>query len=163
MCRLCLLCVVTINLFLPLTLMPCSFIMRRTRSLPTRMPRATSSFHILGQPYSCWTSAWMARIWASSALLLNRMLAPGFGGLSAPRRRMGSQKAAGADAQKVTGKRYHPPLFVIGNPGVLHFDTRAEYAVAFPRISRSILRRAFWACSLVSSICSGLTGLPRLP
>jgi hypothetical protein len=27
--------------------------MRRTRSLPTRMPRATSSFHILGQPYSC--------------------------------------------------------------------------------------------------------------
>ncbi len=86
--RLCLLSVVTTNFLLPLALMPCSFIMRRTRSLPTRMPRATSSFHILGQPYSCLTSAWMARMWASKASLLIRLLVPGFDGLSVLLRRM---------------------------------------------------------------------------
>ena len=59
---LCLLSVVTTNFLLPLALMPCSCMMRRTRSLPTRIPRATSSFHILGQPYSCLTSTWIARI-----------------------------------------------------------------------------------------------------
>ena len=69
------------------------------------------------------------------------------------------EEPAGAEAQQVTGKRYRPLLFVIGNLGVLHFDTREEYAVAFPRMSRPILSRAFSARSLASSICSELTGL----
>ena len=44
----------------------------RPRALPTRMPRASNSFHTLGQPYSPLTSAWMARMWASRASLLSR-------------------------------------------------------------------------------------------
>jgi hypothetical protein len=36
----------------------------------------------LGQPYSCLTSAWMARMWASKASLLIRLFVPGFDGLS---------------------------------------------------------------------------------
>jgi hypothetical protein len=39
------------------------------------VPRATSSFHILGQPYSPLTSAWMARMWVSKASSLMRLLA----------------------------------------------------------------------------------------
>ena len=65
--RLCLLSVVTTNFLLPLAWMTLFFIVRRTRSLPTRMPRASSSFQNLGQPHSCLPSAWMARIWANSA------------------------------------------------------------------------------------------------
>ena len=44
-------------------------------------PRATSSFHILGQPYSPLTSAWMARICTNSASSLMRLWAPGLLGL----------------------------------------------------------------------------------
>src|SRR5688572_15180165 len=39
-----LLSVVALNLRLPRALMPCSFISLRTRSLPTRMPRPSSSY-----------------------------------------------------------------------------------------------------------------------
>jgi hypothetical protein len=42
--------------------MPCCFMSLRTRSLPTRMPRASSSLCMRGQPYSPLTSAWMARM-----------------------------------------------------------------------------------------------------
>ena len=46
------------------------------------------------------------------------------------------------------------------SPGL---DTRAKYAVAFPKMSRSILKRAFSARGLASSICSGRTGLSPAP
>lgn len=59
-----------LNLRLVLALMPCWAMSLRTRSLPTRMPRASSSFHIRGQPYSALTWAWMALMCASSASLL---------------------------------------------------------------------------------------------
>ena len=144
---LCLLSVVTTNFFLPLALMPCYFIMRRTHSYPTRMPCATSYLHILGQQRFIAQSHVGTRLRGLVSTFATHVL----------------EETAGADAQQVTGKRYRPPLFVIGNPGVLHFDTRAKYAVAFPRMSRSILSRAFSARSLASSICSGLTGLSPAP
>ena len=53
----CLLSVVTTNFLWPRARMPCSFISRCTRSLPTRTPLASSSFHTLGQPYSPLNSA----------------------------------------------------------------------------------------------------------
>ena len=58
------------------------------------------------------------------------------------------EEAAGAHAQHVTGERYRPVLLVPLYPGVLHFETRAKYAVAFPRMSRSIRSLAFSARSL---------------
>ena len=141
--KLCLLSVVKTSVFLPLALMPCSFIMRHTRSLPTRMPRATSFFRILGRQRLFAQSHVGARLQGLVSTFATHVL----------------EKAAGADAQQVKNKRYRPPLFVIGNPGVLRFDTRAKYAVAFPRMSRSILSRVFSVRSLASFICSGLTGL----
>jgi hypothetical protein len=71
--------------------------------------------------------------------------------------------AAGADAQYVAGQRDGPASFVAGNPGVLHIDSRAKYAVAFFKISRSIFTRASSALNRASSICSGLTGLSPAP
>ncbi len=59
--------VVTTNLRFVLALMPCCCMSLRTRSLPTRMPRATSSLCMRGQPYLPLTSAWMARMCASRA------------------------------------------------------------------------------------------------
>jgi hypothetical protein len=85
--RSCLLSVVTTNFLLPLALMPWRCISFRTRSLPTRTPRASSSFHIFGQPYSCLTSAWMALMCTSRASSLMRLLAPGRLGLPASLRR----------------------------------------------------------------------------
>ena len=52
-----LLSVVALNLRLPRARMPCRLMSLRTRSLPTRMPRASSSFQIRGQPYSPRVSA----------------------------------------------------------------------------------------------------------
>ena len=72
-------------------------------------------------------------------------------------------EAAGAHAQHLASEGDRPMLLVPLYPGVLHFDTRAKYAVAFPRMSRSILSRAFSARSLASSICSGRTGLSPAP
>src|ERR1035441_5862110 len=48
--------------------------------------------------------------------------------------------------------RPHPP--VISNKGVLHFWPFAKYAVAFPRMSRSIFTRANSARNRLISICS---------
>jgi len=53
--------------------------------------------------------------------------------------------------------RPHPP--VISNKGVLHFWPFAKYAVAFPRMSRSIFTRANSARNRLISICSTLTAL----
>src|SRR5882762_4305503 len=44
--------VVALYFFLALALMPCSAVSFLTRSLPTRIPLASSSFQIRGQPYS---------------------------------------------------------------------------------------------------------------
>src|SRR6218665_915335 len=49
--RSCLLSVVTFKRRLPLARMPCSCMSLRTRSLPTRMPLASSSFHVRRQPH----------------------------------------------------------------------------------------------------------------
>ena len=71
--------------------------------------------------------------------------------------------AAGAHAQHLAGQGDGPVGFVAGNPGVLHSDSRAKYAVAFFRISRSIVMRANCALRRASSICSALTGLSPAP
>ena len=47
--------------------------------------------------------------------------------------------------------------------GVLQIDPLAKYAVAFPRMSRSIFTRANSARSRLISICSALTGLLSAP
>src|ERR1019366_7117793 len=47
----------------------------------------------------------------------------------------------------------------ISNKGVLHFWPFAKYAVAFPRMSRSIFTRANSARNRLISICSTLTAL----
>jgi len=47
--------------------------------------------------------------------------------------------------------------------GVLQLRTFAKYAVAFPRMSRSILTRASSALSRLISICSALTTLLSAP
>src|SRR6266849_5998634 len=64
--------VVALYFFLALALIPCSTMSFLTRSLPTRIPLASSSFHTRGQPYSPFTSAWIALICTSSASLLTR-------------------------------------------------------------------------------------------
>src|ERR1039457_2678260 len=53
--------------------------------------------------------------------------------------------------------RPHPSVTL--NKGVLHFCPFAKYAVAFPRMSRSILTRANPARNRLISICSALTAL----
>src|ERR1039458_1625922 len=53
--------------------------------------------------------------------------------------------------------RPHPPVTL--NKGVLHFWPFAKYAVAFPRMSRSILTRANSARKRLISFCSALTAL----
>jgi hypothetical protein len=47
--------------------------------------------------------------------------------------------------------------------GVLHFVTLVKYAVAFPKMSRSIFTRASSARIRAISICSALTGLLSAP
>ena len=53
--------------------------------------------------------------------------------------------------------RPHTPVALY--EGVLQIDPFAKYAVAFPRMSRSIFTRANSARSRLISICSALTGL----
>src|ERR1035438_10273399 len=57
--------------------------------------------------------------------------------------------------------RPHPPVTL--NKGVLHFWPFAKYAVAFPRMSRSIFTRANSARKRLISICSELTLLLFAP
>src|ERR1039458_7407258 len=57
-----------------------------------------------------------------------------------------------------------PDQLVALNKGVLHFWPFAKYAVAFPRMSRSIVTRASSARRRLISICSALTcGFPLAP
>src|SRR5664279_1024692 len=57
-----------------------------------------------------------------------------------------------------------PDQLVALNKGVLHFWLFAKYAVAFPRMSRSIVTRANSARRRLFSICSAVTcGLPLAP
>src|SRR5271155_5595757 len=51
--------------------------------------------------------------------------------------------------------RPHPPM--ASNQGVLHFCPLAKYAIAFPRMSRSIVTRASSARRRLISICSAVT------
>lgn len=60
--------------------------------------------------------------------------------------------ATGAHAQCVACQRNRPPRFLARYPGVLHVDSLAKYAVAFFKMSRSILTRASSARSRASSI-----------
>src|SRR5271167_3476051 len=57
--------------------------------------------------------------------------------------------------------RPHPPVTL--NKGVLYFWPFAKYAVAFPRMSRSIFTRANSARKRLISICSALTLLLFAP
>src|SRR5260370_27876796 len=67
---------------------------------------------------------------------------------------------AGADTQHLAGQGHRPLSAVKLDPGVLHADTFAKYAVAFSNMSRSIFTRANSARSRAISICSGETCLP---
>ncbi len=52
---------------------------------------------------------------------------------------------------------------IASNQGVLHFCPLAKYAIAFPRMSRSIFTRASSARQRLISICSAVTDLPPAP
>jgi len=67
------------------------------------------------------------------------------------------------DLQNPALHRDGPHAPVALDEGVLHFDAFAKYAVAFPRMSRSIFTRASSARSRLISICSALTGLLSAP
>ena len=72
--------------------------------------------------------------------------------------------AGRADLQHPALHRDRPQAAVLLDEGVLQIDPLAKYAVAFPRMSRSIFTRANSACSRLISICSALTGtLPSAP
>ena len=59
--------------------------------------------------------------------------------------------------------RDRPDAAVSVDEGVLQLCAFAKYAVAFPRMSRSILTRASSARSRLISICSALTTLLSAP
>jgi hypothetical protein len=59
--------------------------------------------------------------------------------------------------------RGRPFTSVALNEGVLHFAAFAKYAVAFPKMPRSIFTRANSARSRLISICSALTTLLSTP
>src|SRR5471030_795988 len=71
--------------------------------------------------------------------------------------------AAGTHPQHLALQADGPPALMPSDPGVPHIDSFAKYAVAFFKISRSILTRASSALSRASSICSALTGLAPAP
>lgn len=56
-----------------------------------------------------------------------------------------------------------PVLLVSRYPGVIHFKTCADNAIAFPKMSRSVSSLATSACNRVSFICSGQTGWSPAP
>ena len=56
-----------------------------------------------------------------------------------------------------------PNAAVSPNEGVPHFRSFAKYALAFPRMSRSIFTRANSARNQLISICSALTRLVSAP
>jgi hypothetical protein len=68
-----------------------------------------------------------------------------------------------ADLQHPALHRDRPHAPVALDEGVLHFAAFAKYAVAFPRMSRSIFTRASSARSRLISICSALTALLSTP
>lgn len=70
---------------------------------------------------------------------------------------------ASTDIEHFALSANRPTAFVPFNPGVLHTDSRAKYAVAFFKMSRSIFTFASSALSRVNSICSALTGLAPAP
>src|SRR5665811_221324 len=71
--------------------------------------------------------------------------------------------ATGTDLQHLAGQCDRPLGLVVGNPGVLHSDSRAKYAVAFFKMSRSIFTLDNSARNRANSINSGLTGLSPAP
>lgn len=62
-----------------------------------------------------------------------------------------------AHAQHAAQHRDRPNAMMALDEGVLQIDTRAKYAVAYPRVPRSIFKRANSARSRLISICSELT------
>ncbi len=61
-----------------------------------------------------------------------------------------------ADTQHAALHTNGPPLPVLSNKGVLHCRPWAKYAVAFPKMSRSLLTRANSARQRLISLCSAL-------
>lgn len=72
-------------------------------------------------------------------------------------------EARHADAQHSALHADGPTVSMGQDKGVPQLDAFAKYAVAFPRISRSILTRASSARRRLISICSALTGLLSTP
>ena len=66
--------------------------------------------------------------------------------------------AGRADLQYLALHRDRPQAAVLLDEGVLQIDPLAKYAVAFPKMSRSIFTRANAARNRLISICSALTG-----
>ena len=64
-----------------------------------------------------------------------------------------------ADPRYAALHRNRLSMPVVLDEGVIQIDPLAKYAVAFPKISRSIFTRANSACSRLIFICSVLTGL----
>jgi hypothetical protein len=65
--------------------------------------------------------------------------------------------ARGAYAEHMALHPDRPDPLVTLNKGILHFCTFAKYAVAFPKMSRSIVTRANSARKRLISICSAVT------
>ena len=90
---------------------------------------------------------------------------------SKPRHARRVRHRAGLHMRPAVGgdNKFHlaPGLDALGlvraDPGVLYCGSFAMYAVAFPRMSRSMRSRAFSARKRASSICSGDTGLSLAP
>ncbi|OSO26356.1 hypothetical protein BV321_05185 [Pseudomonas syringae pv. actinidiae] len=72
-------------------------------------------------------------------------------------------KAGRTDAQHPALHNDRPETAMSKNERVLQLDAFAKYAVAFSRMSRSILTRANSARRRLISICSGVTGLMSAP
>ncbi|WZI46269.1 hypothetical protein RTZ60_003725 [Pseudomonas syringae pv. actinidiae] len=72
-------------------------------------------------------------------------------------------KAGRTDAQHPALHNDRPETAMSKNERVLQLDAFAKYAVAFSRMSRSILTRANSARKRLISICSGVTGLMSAP
>ena len=130
-------------------------ITRRTRSLPTRTPRRRNSRHIRGHPYAPRSSAWMANVNQQGSVAH----------VPAARELLAAQMmlviAREADFENFTLQANWPEMTTALDMGILHLWPREKCAAAFPRMSRSIFRRATSARSCRISICSAVNFKPR--
>ena len=91
---------------------------------------------------------------------LHELLHPGLAHRYTARHQLApdARPAGRADLQYAALHRDRPQAAVLLDEGVLQIDPLAKYAVAFPKMSRSIFTRANAARNRLISICSALTG-----